>query len=287
MTIIKLKLSLFILSFGANVFASNHCFQDKLPFFQNFNRFEASASEKLLALDNTCRELGQIEMHQKKGPVARVLHGVLAPVSAGLFGSAAAAFSRLRSTPEGQSYMRELDQIREIENPVERVRLTYLLAVENSGEYDHSTMGMRTWISGLLIGANRPENLLANNKLRGTIGVCREFAALLQWSLMQVARHPTSKSMALGAADFSSSMVAGIVPGASGWGDGGPHAWVRVNLPIIVNGQLKGFNHFDLDSTWYEKFTPLFPRRSNLSELNRNRAIKECNQLRHCIQNFH
>lgn len=270
---------------NSNSFASTACFQKNLlPFFQNFNRYQSSENYKIDALENTCRELRWSEMHDKETPKQKLVNNATNFISFGLFlGTGVAAFSKLKGTREGRVYIAELERIKRIPNPIERVRLTYELAGQNSGKYDYEN-GLPTWISGLILGTNLPDNLLANAKSRGTVGVCREFANLLYWSLNQVSRFQDSRTMALSENDFSSELVMGETPGANGWSDGGGHAWVRVNVPNIKAGKLVDFTRFDLDSTWYpETFTPLFPRHSGLTNEVRRRAINECQLIINCL----
>lgn len=260
------------------------CYADKLPFFKNFARYSSSLTRKVQAIETACGELNSAEMQEGQGTLELLKNRFTGVASFGLVGGAAAAFSSLQKTKEGRQYMATLNSIKNIANPMERIRQTYELAAKHSGHYDHETNGMDTWNSGAIVGAHRPENLLANNRERGTVGVCREFAALLQWSLMQVSRHPTSKSSALDEKDFSSTLVGGTVPGSNGWKDGGGHAWVRINLPVFKNGRLLDFTHFDLDTTWYpKKFAPLFPRRSGVSQANRRKLIQQCGEVVDCL----
>lgn len=265
---------------------ANNCLQGKLPFFQNYNRYQGGAIRKSHALQNACREINKTGFHDANTLGERLGYSVVSTVSFGLLGAAAASFSTLQGSEAGRQYMAILNNIRNIPNPIERIKRVYELAVLHSGEYDESGNGMPTWISGFFVGANRPENLLANSRRRGTVGVCREFASLLKWSLQQVSRHPTSTNGALAPTDFSSTMIAGSLPGAEGWDTPVQHAWVRINVPVHENGRLVDFTHFDLDTTWYPQFTPLFPRRSGLSVANQNRAKRECREIIECMRTF-
>lgn len=255
---------------------SRECFEDKLPYFQNFSRYKSSVPAKIKAINTACGEIDN-EMFMNRDSAGKlIINKLIGVVSFGLLGEALASFSSLKGSPEGRAYMKALATIRKIKNPVERISQTYRLAVINSGAYDHETMGTKTWYSGFIFGAYRPENLLKNSRDRGTVGVCREFATLLKWSLQQVARHPQSKSAALGPFDFSASIIAGNTPV-------GGHAWVRVNLPVIKEGRLINFTHFDIDTTWYPQFIPLFPRRSGVSDKNLRRLREECDEIRNCL----
>lgn len=264
----------------------NNCFNGALPFFQNFTRYTMGALGKSRALETTCQELNHVGMHDARTVGERARGVFISNVSAGVWGQAAAAFSRLQSSEAGRRYMTALNNIKQNPNPLERIRRTYELAVMHSGEYDERELGTPAFWSGLFFGAHRPENLLENARSRGTVGVCREFAALLKWSLLQVSRHPTSQGGALAATDFSSTFMGGYLPGSNGWQNSVGHAWVRINLPVIRDGRLIDFTHFDLDTTWYPRFTILFPRRSGLSATNLERARRECHQILQCLTRF-
>lgn len=259
------------------------CFRDTLPFFKNFTHYSSTPQSKARALQDTCRELSQPEMYDAAGIAARLRDRTLSIGSTGLLGGATGAFSSLNDSPAGRRYMSVLNRIKQNPNPMERIRQTYELASIHSGEYDERDNGLPTWLSGWIVGAYRPENLLANARDRGTVGVCREFAALLKWSLQQVSRHPSSRSHALGPMDFSSDFMGSWLPGNGGWSDSFGHAWVRINLPVIQDGRLVDFTRFDLDTTWYPRFTPLFPRRSGLSAANLKRAQIECRRVMQCL----
>jgi hypothetical protein len=276
----KISITLCLLFSFTSVWASPAtCYQEKLPFFKNYTRFQARASTKLKALERACAEINNDMFMERDSAGKLIVHKFISIVSFGLLGEAAASFSSLQNSPEGRAYMKALSKIRRLKNPIERISQTYRLAAINSGEYDHATMGKKTWYTGFVFGAYRPENLLKNSRDRGTVGVCREFATLLKWSLQQVARHPDSTSMALGPSDFSAEIVGGSTPV-------GGHAWVRVNIPVIRNGRLVDFTHFDIDTTWYPEFTPLFPRRSGVSDQNLRRLRRECEEITNCLSRY-
>lgn len=276
----KILLILFIfVSYSHASSEQNSCFKGKLPYFKNFSRFEGSPAVKHAALERACKEIGNEMFMDKDSGVNRLKYTFITLLGFGLRGEVVASFSTLQGSPEGRAYMRALTKISSIKNPVERIAQTYRLAVINSGEYDHETRGNNTLFSGFIFGAYRPENLLKNSRDRGTIGVCREFATLLKWSLLQVARHPHSKSPALESTDFSAKTVSGNTPV-------GQHAWVRINLPIHKKGRLIGFTHFDIDTTWYPDFTPLFPRRSGVSDKNLRRLRRECDEISNCLSHL-
>jgi hypothetical protein len=276
--------SLFLLNSRLAFSASNgHCVDpNDLSFFQQFTKYSSSREEKINALESTCDELAREELHTPMSTYDITLEKIMSgPVSLFL-GTGIAAFSALQNTTEGQKYMTELSKIKVIKNPIERVRLTYQLAAKNSGHYDTISHGTKTWSSGYFLGGWTPENLLENYKRRGSVGVCREFARLLAWSLLQVARHKDSKCMGLCDTDFSYDIKGGQL--TNNEGVTGSHAWIRINLPVFENGKLKDWHHFDLDTTWYpQTYTPLFPRRLGTSKKTRLKALRQCEQIRTCL----
>jgi len=55
---------------------------------------------------------------------------------------------------------------------------------------------------------------------------------------------------------------------------------------VIKNGRLLNFTHFDIDTTWYPHFVPLFPRRSGVSDGNLRRLRRECDEIRNCLSHL-
>lgn len=264
------------------------CFHNNyLPFFRNFRNYDDSVTNKLNALAIACNEIDWPKMNESSMIHYKAFTAYYKAVGVPVMGTAPAAFSQLKSTSEEKRYMAELNRIKSIDSPIERIRQTYELAARNSGNYDYDSNGMKSWASGLLFGTNRPENLLKNKTLNGTVGVCREFASLLQWSLMQVSRHSDSKNMALNKNDFSSEIILDAVPTSKDSDEIGGHAWVRINLPIFKNDQIVDFTHFDIDTTWYPgAFSPLFPRRSGVTSNTQERAKGECKEISKCLTNI-
>jgi hypothetical protein len=185
-------------------------------------------------------------------------------------------------SPEQRRFKAELDRIKTIPNSMERIQRTYELVARTQGRYDEESYGLRNALAGRIYRGESPGNLLDSAKRDGTVGVCREMAALLQWSLQQVSRWSGSRSMALGPNDFSSGEILSNAPTPDGWGG---HAWVRVNLPVHdATGALVNFRHFDLDTTWYpERFSPLFPRRAGASAQNISTARRQCTEIKRCL----
>lgn len=264
-------------SFSAQ--AMNSCFAGRDPLFTPYAALNITSQELGQSLKTACDELAKPSNYEKQDFVMAAFMGLSRFVGLGLiFGQGIAAFSDMDGTPEQVAYMAALQEIRQIENPMERIRLVYKLAAAAQGPYDYDNKGIRTWTHGKIFLAHTPENILNSQKKYGAAGVCREFAALLQWSLMQVARHPSSKTGGLSEKDFNSEIATGA-PGGQG------HAWVRVHLPVhSETGMILGFQEFDLDTTWHpERFAILSPRESGLSNADRQTLMRQCQQIYSCV----
>ena len=61
------------------------------------------------------------------------------------------------------------------------------------------------------------------------------------------------------------------------------HRWVQVILPKRENGRLV-FEKFDIDSTWTDTFTPLFPRLSGMDDQSRSQLADDCYRISDCVQ---
>lgn len=271
-----IRLALGLLFFSVPSLAADPCFRDTLPIFQKIAQFDANTDSRRSAMANACRELKVTLLYEAKSMGERLIADPVVGTVNVVAGSAPAAFARLGGTPRQEAFKKELEQIRQDPNPMSRIKKVYELVARNQGHYDSENIGALKF--------QTPGNLLNRVDNMGTAGVCRDFAALLQWSLMQVYRHPSSTGPALGPTDFSSEVVTGAIPGRRGWEDTQHHAWIRINLPQFDGQLLDGFHHFDLDTTWYsEQFSPLMPRRSALSEENRTKALGQCEQIQACL----
>jgi hypothetical protein len=265
---------------GAHAGARDVCFENKNSFFDPIAKVTMTPGERASSMDKFAKELLNDGLNEGEG--AGVFESIfnygMNFSSFGLmFGQGASAFSRLDQTELQKSFQKELDRIKQIKNPMDRVKQVYDLAVRTQGFGDYETMGNRTAAKGKIILTLTPGNLINSAEENGTAGVCREFASLLQWSLLQVARHPDSTGMALGPNDFSSEFIAGRVPG-------GGHAWVRVHQPKhSKEGQIQGFNDFDLDTTWYSEFSPLYPRGTGVTSAERRVLRNEYYKIRECL----
>jgi hypothetical protein len=237
--------------------------------------------DKLKAVVTQCQDLdtesGLGNYFRNMDPLSKTVNSMANFAITGVaLGQGLGAFSKLKGNSETEAYMAELEKIKKIPNPIERIRLVYDLARKNQGSYDEDWGGIRTWLNGLLLGTYTPSNLLKSAKSFGSVGVCREMAALLAWSLLQVSRHSESKSGALNPeTDFSAEFLIGA-PAFN-------HAWVRIHLPQKKDSGPISFTDFDLDTTWYKDFAPLHPRLSGLSNSQVRDYEKQCKDTAVCI----
>jgi len=247
---------------------SNKCFDHTLPFFLTIKKMNSTPGEQSMSIYEACQELQAPNIYIEPTVSTKILTSYTKIAFPVFGGQMFAAFSKLGGTHRQNTYRRELERIKKIPNPIERIKLVYELVLANQGDYDEKA-------SINFLTPNRLLNLVDRKK---SVGVCRDRAALLQWSLMQVSRFYLSKGMALEQTDFSSQIEVGIL-------DGQAHAWVRVNLPNHnASGMLTGFTRFDLDTTFYPyKFSILFPRKSGLTTKNWQRLKSECTAVRDCL----
>lgn len=279
MKIIALLFSFLMLSQSAfSAERADVCFKNTLPYFQNFSKITASAKDKSQMMIDGCNELTQANMYQQQSFWSSAMYEFANKFGFGLIGHAFSAFDMMKGSARQKVFMAQLEKIKQIQNPMDRIRLVYELVVQAQGTYDSKYYGSRAWLSGGLIFAETPSNLLNNADEYGSVGICREMATLLQWSLLQVSRAADSKDAALGPHDFSSNFIIKTLPAFE-------HAWVRVHLPQFdERGRLLGFNTFDLDTNLFPNFSPLFPRLSGLSEEHREEAVGQCHQILSCLK---
>lgn len=267
-----------VIQSGAHAGEMDVCFANKNSFFEPIAKVTMAPGERASSMGKIGLELLDDGMNERKSASEYIIFDGLSFISFGLiFGQGASAFSLLDQTELQKSFQKELDRIKKIKNPMDRVKQVYDLVVRTQGFYDQEKSVFRTLGNGKVIFAETPENLINSAEKYGTAGVCREFASLLQWSLLQVARHPDSKGVALGPNDFSSEFINGQVPA-------GGHAWVRVHLPkYSKEGQIQSFNNFDLDTTLYSEFSPLYPRRSGVTPAERRALRYQCDEIMECL----
>lgn len=246
---------------------------------------DSPPEEKLNSIFTACRELdttywaGTFAQHHQGLP-EMAGKGVIPFLR--LIGYAPAAFIKLNANTLQRDFNKQLEAIRLIRDPILRIQKVYQLVTRFQGEYDSETTGSLPY--------RRPGAVINKAAKDGVGGQCRDFALLLYWSLLQVARHPDDRRIYgdLGENSFSVSPQ---------FGDGkfddeyvGFHDWVRVHLAGRDDSYRLYFVRFDLDNTFYPKaFTPLMPRQQNFSERDLAKRKNTCDQLVRCLmrENFH
>lgn len=284
--IFKIYPCVFLLFFTDLSFAEtvSSCFKEteSLAFFNTIKEMNLSSDEAASAVSNSCSEVTpgvkSKETHTKPGKVTEIKDRILTFLAYGSFGGGASAFSKMKDTPLQQNFMKALEKIKENPNRYERIRDTYKLVSRYQGEYDYETL-KKFSIKGLHIWST-PEAVVNDAQTMGSGGVCRNFASLLTWSLLQVARPKGNTSMALDETSFSTEFIAGDVVG-------GGHRWVRVNLPKKIPGKGIEFKSIDLDTTWYPAtVTALQPRLDGLTESEMQTLSNKCKQIILCLWNL-
>jgi hypothetical protein len=274
-----------MISVANSLAQAKECFKDRLPYFRIIENIKGDHLQKLRSLEAGCGEFTEKPAMADAKSITGYGFSLAESVAYSAGGQAIGAFAKLNGSEFQKKFGKELEEIRRIEAPIDRIQKVYELVSRFQGRYDPDS-GSSNTLSGLVIATSAAPNVLNNSEARGTGGVCRDFANLLHWSLQQVARAPSSKSQALGPNDFSSSFTTGFVPTSKdGWKRMGGHAWVRVHLPEHDgSGRLREFRNFDLDTTYFPGvFAPLFPRRSGVTAENRTRIEKECREIALCL----
>lgn len=283
---VNLKLFLIICLFESLTSVSLSCdfseySSDEWAFVRTVALSHRSPTEKLKSISLACREMDTTywagtfaQYHQ--GVVVSAASSVIWPFFR-LSGFAPAAFSNMKKTEVQKQFMNELLSYKKIEDPIVRIQKVYEFVGRSQGEYDKS---------GGAISYRSPEALLNKAASDGVGGQCRDYALLLYWSLLQVARHPDDEKTGLGGLSEKSFSLE-PVHGNGKFNDKyvGFHEWVRVNLPRKnpKTGQ-RYFEKFDLDATWYRKdFTPLMPRHQNFSNKEIIDHKNKCDRLVSCL----
>ena len=271
---------------GARGYAADACFdQVQNRALRAYSAATLEPKQRLAGVRNTCRELspgsGAYDRYTSQSYTEQSVSLLASWITAAM-GRAIGAFATMRDSEHQRSFAEELATYKGLTNRYDRIHGAYDLVSRYQGAYDHYSRGLRTDFSGFLFGALRPGHLVDSGKESGTAGVCRHIAALLYWSLLQVARAPDSTNQALGPNDFSPDYILARTPDREDvWN---AHAWVRVNLPEREEGVLR-FHSLDLDSDLYRgELTFLPPRREHaeLTEIDRDSA--ECQAALRCLE---
>lgn len=186
--------------------------------------------------------------------------------------TAASAFTILGGTEVQDAFKARLQEIRKDPRPLNRIQQVYEAVLYYQGD-----------IQGTFTLDN-PGQMLDRVRQTGVGGTCRDFATLLYWSLLQVAR-PNGYESQLGELDensFSVDMPTGVGNQNGKWSRE-VHVWVRVNVPKRRNGQLS-FESYDLDTTNYRsRFTPLMVRFQGVSDVELSRLHGRCMEILECL----
>ena len=241
---------------GSQARADVHCGMQSHALFNFVASVDATPLAKAQMLDGTCDELESAGWTAAPSPVD-VFYGGAVKTSLALIGLGLARTDTLDGSPQQRHYMQALLQIAKLTNPIERIRQVYELAAQVSGHYDSETFGRENFLKGFGIFALTPSRLIDSANENGSAGVCREFSALLRWSLAKVAF------------DYQTEVIAGKDDRGLG------HVWVRVHLPA---------HSIDLDTVFYQNtFTPLFPRHQGYSGESLVPLKAECRRIQKCL----
>jgi hypothetical protein len=182
------------------------------------------------------------------------------------------AFRNRIESDEFLEFNRRLRQIKAEPSALVRVKEVYELISFYKKPYD---VDYASAIKSRGKLKNRPLILNPEETLQYG-GVCRDFARLLKWALMQVARSssPDPESQV-----FSTAIKIG--KGEDGLG----HMWVRVNVPLVnpIN-KLSRFQGIELDITNFAgNFTPLPPFGSHWTQMQMQSDLQQCQKIISCL----
>ena len=246
------------------------CFSGPRPAYMVALKYSGlSASSTSTAIENACKDFDETDFQQERsllGTAANVLGDMLKPVFQDI---PTVVETMLGGNQAVTDYKNRLAVIGRIKDRFVRIRKVYELVVESQGTYDkednHTLM--------------TPGIILGRAKAGKPSGVCRDFAKLLEWSLLAVNRSPalSEELKNWGGLDEDSFMVTQV------FDVGSRHAWVEVLLPVGV-GDAQVFHKMDLDTTFYKAYSPLYQRRTGPSERGLDALRTECRAVADCVQ---
>lgn len=227
----------------------------KLPDSERHRMFSQACEEFVLG-EKSLLKVGRLEL-QKVKRLERAGHKYVLPFLAQIN----AIWSELGDSKVEQEYKTKLNELAKIEDPDERIRRVYLLAIQYQGNWvPHNRKG-----SGIL-GMKKPADVLKDSEEMGTGGVCRDFSSLLTWSLNEVSRAPVGIARQEFLAEFT------YYPG---------HAIVTVKRFEDPNSRLAKV--YSLDPTNYSEFVPIpYPDVDSPEETFRKR-YDACIAVRQCV----
>ncbi|HXH73926.1 MAG TPA: hypothetical protein VNJ08_03105 [Bacteriovoracaceae bacterium] len=267
-----------VLIISFSVYARAHaqgvqsCYQGPLPAsLVTLKKSGLSDFNAYKALENICNDLKSETFKNKVSLKGKVLHAVL-DVSFSVAQDIPSVISTMLGSDQNvKDYKAKLASIGQIQNRFARIRKVYELSVSAQGPYDDGG-------GPIFSTPGRTINKTKDNKAWGQ---CRNFAQLLEWSLLQVNRSPflPEDMKKWGALDEDSFMPKFVHDEDAG------HAWVEVSLPVGIGGKQE-FHKINLDTTWYKDYTPLYPRRGVVDAGKRNQLLAECSKVLSCVQKF-
>lgn len=224
----------------------NQCGVDplRLPFFLRIsNSFNDETIDRLIfRWDSACEEFedpkeSEVAAHAQIIPLGWVKAQVyLTSIYSGLF---SLGFARLHDTTEQQVFQAKLKKISDNPDRNWRARETFNLVRFYQGQPDAENT----------LRYLHPGRILKRAGQGGPSGVCRDFASLLYWALLQTAR-PRGNFASVLENEYNPEIRIGET-----------HWWVRLHFPYSGNQSRKfRMDSIDLDSMDYLSFTPLMPR---------------------------
>ncbi|MBI3555604.1 MAG: hypothetical protein HY074_05020 [Deltaproteobacteria bacterium] len=247
------------------------CFAGPRPaYLVAFRYSKLSAAEMSTAVDDACREFNDDEMQAAPSILSKIGTVILDTVAAPIASEIPTVLGDMfGSSTVVKAYEARLAEIGKIRDRYVRIREVYELAIASQGAYDKENSAIQF---------DTPSAVLENAKAGRPGGQCRDFAKLLEWSLLHVNRSPTlsEEYRKWGALDEDSFSVTRVNDAGHG------HAWVDVLLPVGV-GDKQVFHRLSLEPTNHkEHYVPLFQRRLGLSKEELDRYHDECVVVRKC-----
>lgn len=284
---IKLVLSLCVLVSSFSLFSKESCRRlvpnnSQWAFADAILDAPFTDAEKKRAFRTACEELDTTKYAGKFSrnfsQVANAFHSVVF-IPYKLLNLGFPSFSSMDKSAVQRAYKREVELIKAYDDPYVRIKKAYELAVSYQGAYDYDENGKPAG-GGYVFP---PSKLIDEASRKESAGVCRDFASLLYWTLMKVNMSNSARENYNGMLR-PGSFTPGYESGFS-WTDGitpSGHAWIRVTIAKDVNGSTR-FESFDLDTTWYENFSPIPVRHVKRSDRDLNAMLSRCEQIRNCL----
>jgi hypothetical protein len=252
---------------------ANKCLADSgLSNLKALSRVSMPYADKQKAMFTICDEMDDPAENESAefaqiDPLWDQAISVVGAVFSGFYKEGIAALAEtLEGSPAQRRYKAQLEMIKRIRDPHERVIRVFNLARASQGSY------------GPIINLIRNPGQIIDAAASGEVGgICREFAVLLAFSLRWVARPYGVQAPTFGGLG-DHAFNATVVYSAR-------HAWVRVSMAKMQNGRQVGIEQFDLDSTWHDVYSPLNPRRTGERRSSVGEKYKLCMRASSCLDN--